>query len=471
MAEGRGRQSPDATAPRRRLLSGWGRTAPSAALVRRPRAAGDVAGELLEATSRGAIARGLGRSYGDVAQNSGGLVLDLTGLNAISRFDTDTGILTCEAGCSLADIITLCLPVGWFLPVVPGTRHITVGGAIACDVHGKNHHRDGSFSRHVLSLTLLTPAGELRELDPERSPEEFRATVGGLGLTGVILEATIQLIRVETGSMRVTTERSPSLESTLERLDATDHLHRYSVAWVDCAGRGRSFGRSLLLRGDHAGRDDLPPPGLGGVTRAPRGRGLGIPAWASFAPLIRSSTVAAFNELYYRAAREGDGATQALEKFFFPLDAIHDWNRVYGRSGFLQYQFVVPFGAEEALLELVRMIGAGPRSPSLVVLKRFGASDGLLSFPQPGWTVALDIPLPAPGLGPLLDIADEVVAASGGRVYLAKDSRLRAGRLDEMYPQLSEWREIRAALDPGGRMQSDLARRLGVTRRTAARAR
>jgi len=459
------------TVTARRLLSGWGRTAPSAAAVHSPLSTDDIAAELAGAPARGVIARGLGRSYGDVAQNAGGLVLDLTGMNRILAFDEAEGIVTCEGGCSLADLIARCLPAGWFLPVVPGTRYVTAGGAVANDVHGKNHHRDGSFGEHVLSLTLLTPAGELRELDPARTPQEFRATVGGLGLTGVIVEVTLRLVPVETGVMRVTTERAPTLEHALDRLTATDHLHRYSVAWLDCAIAGRGFGRALLLRGDHATRAELPADRQSEALAPPSERGIGVPPWASLAPLIRPATVAAFNELYFKAAREDEGALQALGPFFFPLDAVRNWNRIYGRSGFLQYQFVVPFGAENALLELVRLVSSGPRPAALVVLKRFGGSEGLLSFPQPGWTVAIDIPLPAAGLGPLLDVADDIVASTGGRVYLAKDSRLRRDRLRAMYPQLAEWEETRAALDPDGRMRSDLARRLGVGRQVRARTR
>ncbi len=447
-----------------RLLSGWGRTAPSAAELRRPETLEAVVGAFRDAGGRGVIARGLGRSYGDVAQNAGGLVVDLTGLRRILEFDRETGRLVVEAGCSLADILDLCLPAGWFLPVVPGTRHVTIGGALACDVHGKNHHRDGSFGRHVLAFTLLTPRGEIRELDPEHTPDEFAATVGGLGLTGIILEVTLRLLPVQTAEMRVTTERAANLDEALDRLAATDHLYRYSVAWVDCAAKGRGFGRSVLMRGDHATFDDL-PAGRRVAPSPPRGRAIEVPAWASLAPLMRNTALAAFNELYFRRSRPAVAAPAPLESFFFPLDALGSWNRLYGRGGFLQYQFVVPFGAEETVREILRLVANGKRRPALVVLKRFGPAAGLLSFPRPGWTLALDIALPAPGLGTLLDAADDLVAAAGGCVYLAKDSRLRRDHFAEMYPELGRWREIQSRLDPQGRMQSDLARRLAVTRK------
>jgi decaprenylphospho-beta-D-ribofuranose 2-oxidase len=448
----------------RRLLSGWGRTSPSAALVRRPASVSELGDALARVSGRGVIARGLGRSYGDLAQNAGGTVLDLTALNGIRALDQATGLLSCEAGCSLAEIIAHALPRGWFLPVVPGTCFITAGGAVACDVHGKNHHRDGSFGGHVASLTLLTPGGELRELDPERTPDEFRATVGGLGLTGFVVDITVRLLPVESGLMRVTTERAPSLDDALERLAATDHLYRYSVAWVDCAARGSRFGRAVLMRGDHAELGEL--ASRAGVNPQPPAREprIRVPAFASIGPLIRNSTLQAFNDLYYRRAREDAGALQSLGSFFFPLDAIGDWNRLYGRAGFLQYQFVLPFGAEDSVRQVMRLLSGGARRPTLVVLKRFGDSSGLLSFPAPGWTVACDLPLPAPGLAQLLDRADEIVVSNGGRVYLAKDSRLRPEHLAEMYPRLERWREIRSRLDPSERMQSDLARRLMVTR-------
>ncbi len=432
--------------------------------MRRPASLEEVSEALAAPSPRGLIPRGLGRSYGDAAQNAGGTVLDLTGLRGIETFDPDSGLLSCAAGCALTDILAVTLPHGWFLPVVPGTCFITVGGAVACDVHGKNHHADGSFGDHVLSLLLLTPAGELRELDPQHSPEEFGATVGGMGLTGIIVRVSLRMLRVESTLMRVTTERTGGLDDTLERLSATDHLFRYSVAWMDCAARGARFGRAVLMRGEHASAGELPAGAAAAPLRRGSGPRLTVPSFATLAPLIRNSTLAAFNELYFRRARPQDGVLQALEPFFFPLDAIGEWNRLYGRAGFLQYQFVVPFGEEDALRETLRLLSAGRRLPTLVVIKRFAGGGGLLSFPSPGFTVASDLPLPAPGLAQLLDRADEVVAACGGRVYLAKDARLRPERLAEMYPALGAWQEIRARLDPGESMHSDLGRRLGLTR-------
>ncbi len=445
-----------------RSLSGWGRTSPSVATVREVRALEDVVEALERAPARGVLARGLGRSYGDLAQNGGGLVLEMTGFGRILDFDRERGVVTVQAGCSLGRLIEECLPAGWFLPVTPGTRHVTVGGAIACDVHGKNHHRDGSFGAWVLALTLITPGGEILRLTPGETPRRFWATVGALGLTGVVLEATVQLLRVETPAISVDVERSADLGTTLARLRESDGEYQYSVAWVDFATRSRRFGRSVLLRGNHARSDQLPArhdSDLGGLAAGSR---IAVPGWFSAAPLLRSPFPILFNELYFRRAREQKGTIQALTGFFYPLDVVNNWNELYGRGGFLQYQFVLPFGAEETLEDVLRQVAAAGR-PLLAVLKQFGPAAGPLSFPMPGWTVTLDLQLPAPRLARALDRADEAVAAAGGRVYLAKDSRLRRELLAQMYPGLDAWREVQAELDPGGRMHSDLARRLHLT--------
>ncbi|HET6858605.1 MAG TPA: FAD-binding oxidoreductase, partial [Streptomyces sp.] len=327
------------------------------------------------------------------------------------------------------------------------------------DIHGKNHHGSGSFSRHVRSIDLLTADGEVRTV-PAGTPL-FDATAGAMGLTGVILAATIQLLPVETSLMSVDTERAADLDDLMARLTATDHRYRYSVAWIDLLARGAAMGRSVLTRGEHAPLDALPAR----ARRAPLvfrpGR---LPAAPSFVPegLLGRASVGLFNELWYRRApRARIGELQKISTFFHPLDGVPHWNRIYGRGGFVQYQFVVGYGQEEALRRIVRRI-SGRRCPSfLAVLKRFGDGDpGWLSFPLPGWTLALDIPANMPGLGAFLDDLDEEVAGADGRVYLAKDSRLRPEMLDRMYPRLPEFRALRAELDPGSVFTSDLSRRL-----------
>lgn len=442
-------------------VTGWGRTAPTAARLIRPRTYEEAARAVRGCGARGGIARGLGRAYGDAAQNAGGAVLDMTGLDRVHAIDADGGTVRCDAGVSLHRLMEVLLPLGWFVPVTPGTRYVTVGGAIGADIHGKNHHVSGSFSRHVLSLDLLTADGRVRTVAP--GTPLFDATAGGMGLTGVVLTATLRLQPVETSLMSVDTERADDLDDLMARLSADDHRYRYSVAWIDLLARGAATGRAVLTRGDHAPLDALP-----GGTRARREplafRTSRLPAAPSFVPegLLNRTTVGLFNALWYRRApRARTGQLQRIPTFFHPLDGVPHWNRVYGRSGFVQYQFVVGHGREDVLRRIVRRISER-RCPSfLAVLKRFGEADpGWLSFPVPGWTLALDVPASLPGLGALLDGLDEEVAAADGRVYLAKDSRLRPELLAAMYPRLDDFRALRAELDPRGVFTSDLARRL-----------
>ncbi|MEZ0075042.1 FAD-binding protein [Planotetraspora sp. GP83] len=441
------------------VLTGWGRTAPTPARLARPRSADEAAALIKEASRRGVVARGLGRSYGDAAQNAGGLVLDCTALTPSWAHDPKTGLVTAPAGMSLHDLMAELVPRGWFVPVSPGTRYVTVGGAIAADVHGKNHHVDSSFGAHVRSLTLLTADGATRVLGPE--DELFWATVGGMGLTGVIVEATFVCVPIETSRMRVDVERTRDLDQTLDVMTATDDRYRYTVAWIDLLARGGRMGRSVLTRGDHARLDDLPsrmrrdPLGF-----APRPR-LSAPPWVPGGLLNRAS-IGAFNAVWYgKAPSARRGVVQGIAPFFHPLDGVGHWNRMYGSHGFVQYQFVVPFGAEETLRRVVeRLSGAGVVS-FLTVLKRFGeGTPGMLSFPMPGWTLALDIPTGQSGLAGMLTELDGWVAAAGGRIYLAKDSRMSAAIMAATYPRLEEWRAIRRRIDPHGVFHSDLARRL-----------
>ncbi|GAA3125794.1 FAD-binding oxidoreductase [Streptomyces rectiviolaceus] len=442
-------------------VSGWGRTAPSTARLIRPRSPEEAVAALQACGERGGIARGLGRAYGDAAQNAGGAVLDMTGMDRVHAIDADAGTVLCDAGVSLHRLMEVLLPLGWFVPVTPGTRYVTVGGAIGADIHGKNHHGSGSFSRHVMAVELLTADGTVHAV--ERGTPLFDATAGGMGLTGVILAATLQLQPVETSLMTVDTERATDLDDLMARLTASDHRYRYSVAWIDLLARGASMGRSVLTRGDHAPLDALPAR----ARRAPLTFRPGqLPSAPRFLPegLLGRKSVGLFNELWYRKApRLRVGELQKMSTFFHPLDGVPHWNRVYGRGGFVQYQFVVGYGKEEALRRIVRRISERGCPSFLAVLKRFGEGDpGWLSFPMPGWTLALDIPANLPGLGAFLDELDEEVAASDGRVYLAKDSRLRPEMLAAMYPRLDDFRALRADLDPRGVFRSDLSRRLAL---------
>ncbi len=444
------------------LLTGWGRTAPTAARVVRPRTLEQAAEALSQAGPRGALARGLGRSYGDAAQAAGGLVLDCTELTGPPRLDTGRQEVTAPAGTSVERIIAHLLRRGYFVPVTPGTGHVTLGGSIAADVHGKNHHADSSIGAHVRALTLLTPGGEVHRLGPDHGDTGlFWATVGGMGLTGVITEATIGVHPVETAFVRVDTDRTRDLDSTLELMARTDHAYRYTVCWVDLLARGGSLGRGVLTRARHARRADLPAPQRRDPLRYRPGSPLTAPPWAP-PRLLNRWTVGAFNSAYYNAAPpRRRGQAQPIGGFFHPLDAVRGWNRVYGRHGFVQYQFVVPFGAEDTLRAVVEGLSRAGAPSFLAVLKRMGApTPGPLSFPRPGWTLALDLPADLPGLSGLLNGFDERVLAAGGRLYLAKDSRARPETVHAMYPELSAWRASRARADPDGLLVSDLARRL-----------
>ncbi|MET9373147.1 FAD-binding oxidoreductase [Streptomyces sp. NPDC002992] len=445
-------------------LTGWGRTAPTLARVHRPRTYEEASEAVRACGARGSIARGLGRAYGDAAQNAGGSVLDMTGLDRVRSIDATAGVVVCDAGVSLHRLMEVLLPLGWFVPVTPGTRYVTVGGAIGADIHGKNHHVSGSFARHVTSLELLTADGEIRTV--AAGTDLFDATAGGMGLTGVILSATLRLVPVETSLMSVDTERATDLDDLMARLTATDHRYRYSVAWIDLLARGAATGRSVLTRGDHAPYDAIPVRDRR-ARRAPLAFRPGrLPAAPALVPegLLGRTTVGLFNEIWYRRApRRRTGELQRISTFFHPLDGVPHWNRIYGRGGFVQYQFVVGYGQEETLRRVVKRIARRGCPSFLAVLKRFGEEDpGWLSFPVPGWTLALDIPAGLSGLGAFLDELDEEVVGAGGRVYLAKDSRLRPELLHAMYPRLADFQALRAVIDPRSVFTSDLSRRLAL---------
>lgn len=438
---------------------GWGRAAPSVGAPVAPTAA-EVPDQVRAAGPRGLIARGLGRSYGDPAQNAGGEVL-LPLPTEIGPVAAD-GSVRVSAGTSLHDLIAALLPQGRFVPVTPGTRYVTVGGAVACDVHGKSHHVTGSFGNHVRSLDLVLADGSTTTIGPDTDGDLFWATVGGMGLTGIILSAVVDTIPVETAYAEVTTQRLANLDEVMREMREGDAAFTYSVAWIDTLARGAALGRSVLSRGEHATRgqltgrpatDPLAPP------RAPR---ITVPVTPPV-NLVSGVAVRAFNEAWFRKApRHRTGQIQSLSAFFHPLDGIGGWNRAYGPHGFVQYQFVVPDDQGEALVRILERIAAARLPCFLAVLKRFGpGNESPLSFPMGGWTLAYDVPA-HPDLAPLLDDLDEQVVAAGGRVYLAKDSRLSAAMLPEMYPRLDEFRAVRERVDPRRTFQSDLSRRLDL---------
>jgi len=451
------------SAAQARTLTGWGLTMPSRADVLSVYDEYEIASAITHAGGRGVLARGAGRSYGDAAQNAGGLVLDLTQRRT---FDiADDGSVTAYAGVILGDLIPELLARGRFLPVTPGTRYVTVGGAIAADVHGKNHHLDGAFGDHVRWLDLVTADGQCRRLSRDGSFNDqriFYSTIGGMGLTGVIIRACFDTISAPTTAVRVDTDRFNDLDSLMAAMVSGDDNYRYSVAWIDGTAKGANLGRGVLTRGDHAEPGEM----VGQVAKAvPTGA---APKLASpsvpVSPLNRLS-IAIFNEAYYRRApKHRAGELQGLAPFFYPLDVMAGWNQVYGPGGFLQYQFAVPDSAGEVVRTSLEQLGSIGAPSFLSVLKRFGPGRqrSPLSFPMAGWTLAVDVPTRVDGLAEVLDSLDELVLASGGRLYLAKDSRMVPATFERGYPQLAEFRAVRNELDPHCVFTSDLARRLQI---------
>ncbi len=439
-------------------LCGWGRHPTLDCRLERLRRSEDLPALL----GRGGtlIARGNGRSYGDAALNPE-LTLATSAMDRMQAFDAETGLLSCEAGVLLADILETFAPRGWFPPVVPGTKLVTVGGMIAADVHGKNHHRDGAFGAHVESLTLATADGEIRECSRTQHAGLFRATLGGMGLTGVILSARFRLRPIETAFVLQETLAARGLDETMALFEASRDWP-YSVAWIDCLARGAKLGRAALMRGAFLERGALPPRFAADPLRLPPAGRLRVPLDAP-SMLLNRASIGLFNGLYYRLARARAGARpRHFEPFFFPLDRIAAWNRLYGRRGFFQYQCVLPKSESAAgIAALLERIAAAGQGSFLAVLKLFGpAGEGLLSFPMEGYTLALDFPLRS-GAPALLDALDAIVHRRGGRVYLAKDARCAAQRVREGYPNLADFKAVRAAAAGAPpRFASALSRRL-----------
>jgi decaprenylphospho-beta-D-ribofuranose 2-oxidase len=445
----------------RRSLTGWGRTAPTVAEVI-DIGVDELPSVLSAAGPRGVLARGMGRSYGDAAQNAGGQVLlpMAAGTLVVEAQGADS-IVRAPAGMGFGRLITELLSRGLFVPVTPGTRQITLGGAVAADVHGKNHHVDGSFGNSVVELELVTADGQRQVVSPSSEPELFWATVGGMGLTGVVTSVAFRARPVGSGHMLVTEERLPDLQTLMDVMRASDDGFTYSVAWLDTvSGAGR--GRGVLTRAEHAEVADLsgrparepwpavPDPGLRIPTDAPSG-------------LVSRASMRVFNELWFRASpRRSRQVLVPISSYFHPLDAVGDWNRLYGRRGLVQYQFVVPDAAGEVVGQALRLLSRSGHPSALAVLKRFGPGNpGLLSFPIEGWTLALDLPA-RPDVAGLLDTLDRFVAGAGGRVYLAKDARLTPDMLGQMYHRLDAFRRLRDVYDPERVFQSDLSRRLDL---------
>ncbi len=439
-----------------RDLSGWGRHPVQTCELFRPERYGD-----LHPYGDSCIARGQGRSYGDAALNASGAVVLTERLDRLLELDPARGVLRAEAGATLDEILQAVVPHGWFPPVVPGTRFVSLGGCVAADVHGKNQHRAGSFGHHVLSLELILADGSRLRCSRDDNPEVFFATIGGMGLTGIIGEVVLQLIAVETAQLIVEYRRTTDLGHTFEVFEDPDWDDDYTVAWIDCLAGGAS-GRGVISRAHHAKALELAPADtpLQWETSAPRDVPCDMPGW-----LLNRHSMGFYNNRYYRRhARLERVHEEHCRDHFFPLDGIGHWNRLYGRRGFIQYQCLLPpDSAREGLASLLAQLRHDGIPVFLAVLKRFaGEGAGLLSFPSPGYTLALDLPADARGLFDALDRLDQNVTQQGGRVYLAKDARLGPETFRAMYPRYGEWLQVKREVDPNNRIQSSLSRRLRI---------
>jgi FAD/FMN-containing dehydrogenase len=393
------------------------------------------------ADGRTLLPRGLGRSYGDSCLNDGGTLLDATRLRRFIEFDRAAGLLRCEAGVSLADVLEVTLPHGWFLPVTPGTQYVTVGGAVANDVHGKNHHGAGTFGRFITRFELVRSDGQRLVCSASENEDLFGATIGGLGLTGLMTWVELRLKRIESRMIDVESVRFDNLDGFFELADESDARFEYTVAWVDCLARDHQLGRGIFMRGNHA-------PGEPGAAPAGRRLRVGVPFHAP-GFLLNRWTLGAFNSLYYGRQRARTVSRKVhYEPFFYPLDSIRDWNRLYGRRGFMQYQCLVPHeGGRDAVRSMFSRISASGEGSFLAVLKVFGdvPSPGLMSFPRPGTTLALDFPNRGRRTLHLLEELDSLVRRHGGRVYPAKDARMSARSFHAYFP---EWPQFSRFVDP-----------------------
>ncbi|MFC9893095.1 FAD-binding protein [Nocardia sp. NPDC127579] len=455
---------------RTRSLTGWGRTAPTSSEVLAtsdPELIAKAVAMVAEDNDgkpahlrRGVIARGLGRSYGDHAQNAGGLVVDMTALNNIHRIDRDTRLVDVDGGVSLDQLMKAALPFGLWVPVLPGTRQVTIGGAIASDIHGKNHHSEGSFGNHVRSIDLLTADGTVQHLTPKRNTKLFWATVGGNGLTGIILRATIEMAPTETAYFLNDGLKTTTLDETIAaHSDGSEANYTYSSAWFDVMNPQPKLGRACITRGRLATVDELPKKLRKRPLKFDAPQLLTVPnIFPSFT--ANRLTLGAVGEAYYAMGGTYTGKVQNLTQFYHPLDMVAEWNRAYGPAGFLQYQFVVPTEAVDEFKKIIIDIQASGHISALNVFKLFGPGNPApLSFPMPGWNICCDFPI-RPGLNELVSDLDRRVMEFGGRLYTAKDSRTTAESFHKMYPRIDEWIKVRRSVDPTGVFMSDMARRL-----------
>ena len=459
-------------------LHGWGRTAPTRAQVLSTEDLGTIVEAVKQVADdnadkpdhlkRGVIARGMGRSYGDPAQNAGGLVIDMQRFNKIHSIDPDTALVVVDGGVTLDQLMKAALPYGLWVPVLPGTRQVTIGGAIGPDIHGKNHHSAGSFGNHVVSMDLLVASGEILTLTPGGSDDDpdgelFWATVGGMGLTGIIVQATIRMTKTETAFFIADGDLTSNFDETIEfHADGSEHNYTYSSAWFDAISPEPKLGRAAVSRGSLATLDqlkELAPKLAKDPLKFSAPQLITVPdIFPNFT--MNKLTMKAVGQAWWLKSGEYRDQVQNLTQFYQPLDLIGEWNRGYGSRGFLQYQFVVPREATSELKSIVRSIQASGHYSALNVFKLFGEGNRApLSFPMPGWNICVDFPI-KPGLGHFLDELDKRVLDFGGRLYLAKESRTSAEKFHQMYPQMQSWLNTRNEIDPTGVFASDMSRRL-----------
>ncbi|MBL6079447.1 FAD-binding oxidoreductase [Belnapia sp. T18] len=440
------------TAWKQTALQGWGRSSLSPCLAARPERLRELRAALDAPEGRTLIAHGGGRSYGDAALNTDGAVVVTGRLDRILGFDPATGELVAEPGVTFADLLDVFLPRGFVAPVSPGTAHVTLGGALANDVHGKNHHHAGSFGEHVLWFDLLLADGRMQRVSPESDPALFQATIGGIGLTGLVAALCFRLMRVPSNALAVRRRRVRNLDDFLAGFAAAGGA-TWSVGWIDALAGGASLGRGVL---------ETAEPAESGIEARPakaRRFPIDAPGW-----LLNGASVRAFNEFYWRRVpASGQQVTVPYRQFLYPLDAIEGWNRMYGKQGFRQFQCVVPPGpGEAALRQLLETVAAGGNASFLAVLKVMGPQgQGMLSFGMPGYSLALDIPA-RPGSEAIFARLERITRDAGGRIYLAKDSLLSAESFAAMYPRADEFRAVRQRVDPHRRLSSDMARRIGL---------
>ena len=441
---------------RRMDLTSWGRSHVTDSLVARPERMRDLRLALANSEQGGigsVLARGAGRSYGDICLNAGGGVVLTERLNRVLSFDEQTGLLVAESGVTFRDLLDIFLPRGFRAPVSPGTAYVTMGGAVANDVHGKNQHIDGCFGDCLEWLDLLCADGTVLRLSPDQNTALFDATIGGMGLTGIIIAVCIRLVRVPSPALLVRRRRVDNLEAFLEGFEQADAMP-FSVGWIDVLAGGDALGRGILETAEQAPRGAVAPPPPG-AKRMP----LDLPAWA-----LNNLSVRAFNALYWRGARrEARETVSNYIQFLHPLDAIADWNRLYGHRGFHQFQCVVPRERGAASVKrLLRAASDGGGASFLAVLKVMGRSGrGLLSFAQPGYSLALDFAAGAQTPA-LFRTLEHITRDAGGRIYVAKDALMSPESFAHMYPNLETFQQIRASVDPNRRFSSSMSRRLGL---------